>query len=69
MTEARADTRQSKSPAPTPTAQAMVLAYRRHEAWARRSGYAAMEWTDFKASRLANPLSRAALCRSTGSAA
>ncbi len=61
MTEA------SKSAAPTSTAQAMVLAYRRHEAWARRSGYAAMEWADFKASRLANPLSRAALSRTTGS--
>lgn len=41
----------------------LVRLYRRHEDWARRSGYFAMDWLDFKSSRLANPLSRAALNR------
>ena len=45
------------------TVQALIRLYRRHEAWARRSGYAPMEWRDFKASRLANPLSRAAVTK------
>lgn len=45
----------------TPTSQSLVLAYRRHEVWARCSGFAPMEWPEFKASRLANPLARAAL--------
>lgn len=39
----------------------LVLAYRRHEAWARRSGFAPMDWSEFKASRMANPLARASL--------
>lgn len=42
-------------------AKALLPLYRRHEAWARRSGYAPMEWADFKRSRLANPLTRAVL--------
>lgn len=41
----------------------LIRLYRRHEAWARRSGYAAMDWPEFKHSRLANPLSRAALAK------
>ena len=41
----------------------LVRLYRRHEEWARRSGYVAMEWAEFKRSRLANPLVRAALNR------
>jgi len=45
----------------TPTLETLVLAYRRHESWARRSGFAPMEWSEFKASRLANPLACAAL--------
>ena len=43
--------------------QVLILMYRRHESWARRSGYAPMDWPDFKRSRLANPLSRAAIER------
>lgn len=39
--------------------QILVLMYRRHESWAKRSGYEAMDWKDFKASRIANPLSAA----------
>lgn len=39
----------------------LIRLYRRHEAWARRSGYAAMDWPEFKRSRTANPLVRAAL--------
>jgi hypothetical protein len=44
--------------------QLLVLAYRRHEAWARRSGFAPMEWPDFKRSRAANPLAMASIATS-----
>jgi hypothetical protein len=47
--------------------QVLILMYRRHEAWARRSGYAPMEWEDFKRSRLENPLSRAFIAKAAGS--
>ena len=40
--------------------QKLVRLYRRHEDRCKRSGYASMGWKEFKASRLANPLSRAA---------
>jgi hypothetical protein len=40
----------------------LVLAYRRHEAWARRSGFAPMDWSEFKVSRMANPLARDGDC-------
>jgi hypothetical protein len=43
--------------------QMLVLMYRKHEDWARRSGYAPMEWNDFKRSRMSNPLSRHAISR------
>jgi hypothetical protein len=46
--------------------RALVLAYRRHEGWARRSGFAPMEWADFKQSRTDNPLARAAIARALG---
>jgi hypothetical protein len=49
--------------------QALVLMYRKHEAWARRSGYSPMEWSDFKRSRRENPLSRAAIAKATGESA
>ena len=50
--------------------QALVLMYRKHEEWVRRSGYAPMEWDDFKRERLANPLSlHAATTKATGAAA
>ncbi len=52
------------TPGPLPTVQALVLAYRRHEDWARRSGFAPMDWSEFKVSRMANPLARAAIARS-----
>jgi hypothetical protein len=51
---------------PLAALKALVLLYRRHEAWARRSVYAPMEWCDFKRSRMSNPLSRAALGVSAG---
>lgn len=41
----------------------LIRLYRRHEDWARRSGFFAMDWNEFKRSRLANPLVRAALSR------
>lgn len=34
--------------------QRLVRLYRRHEDWARRSGFASMSWLEFKRSRLAN---------------
>lgn len=40
---------------------ALVAAYQRHNEWAKRSGYAPVEWSDFKASRLSNPLALAAI--------
>lgn len=40
---------------PQQTAE-LIRLYRRHEDWARRSGYAAMDWPEFKRSRLTNPL-------------
>lgn len=36
----------------------LALMYYRHNDWARRSGYAPMEWDQFKKSRQANPLSK-----------
>lgn len=48
------------------TAELLRL-YRRHEDWARRSGYAAMDWPEFKRSRLANPL--VAMAKAKGGAA
>jgi len=52
------------TPGPTP----IVRLFRRHEDWCKRSGYASMSFLEFKASRMANPLARAAIAKATGSA-
>lgn len=47
----------------TPRHEPIVRLFRRHEDWCKRSGYASMSFTEFKASRMANPLSRAVIAK------
>lgn len=51
----------------TPGVKLIVRLFRRHEDWCKRSGYASMSFTEFKHSRMANPLTRAAIAKATGS--
>ena len=37
--------------------QMLIRMYSKHQEWAKRSGYAPMEWDEFKATRRENPLS------------
>ncbi len=59
--------REQRSAKHTPGPTLIVRLFRRHEAWCKRSGYASMSFAEFKASRMANPLSRAAIAKATGS--
>lgn len=47
----------------TPGPTLIVRLFRRHEDWCKRSGYASMSFREFKASRMANPLSQVALAK------